>query len=86
MGIDFFTNDRFKVLFCMAERQIEVKNKIFVPLSQQEISEVVGISKKTVNTIIKELKENGYIIQQSSTRGKYLLTEKAKKQIEKIKS
>ena len=81
MSIEFFTNDRFKILFCMAERQIDVAGDIFVPLSQQQIADITEISKKTVNVIIKELKENGYIEYQGTTRGKYFLTNKANKEL-----
>lgn len=77
MSLEFFSNDRYRILQCMAERQIEVNGKTIVPLSQQDIADVVQLSKKKVNTIIGELKENGYILQQSPTRGKYTLTEKA---------
>jgi len=81
MSIHFFTNDRFKILHCMSERQIEVAGYVFVPLSQQQIAEITEISKKTVNTIIKQLKENGYIEYQGTTRGKYSLTNKANKEL-----
>jgi len=77
MSLEFFSNDRYKVLQCMFERQIEVRDKIIAPISQQDIADIVKLSKKKVNTIIRELKDNGYVLQQSSTRGKYLLTEKA---------
>lgn len=77
MSLEFFSNDRFKILQCMSERQIEVNGKIIVPLSQQDIADMVQLSKKKVNAIIGELKENGYIIQKNPTRGKYVLTEKA---------
>ena len=65
----------------MSERQIEVAGYVFVPLSQQQIAEITEISKKTVNTIIKQLKENGYIEYQGTTRGKYSLTNKANKEL-----
>ena len=81
MSIDFFTNDRFKILHCMSERQIEVAGDVFVPLSQQQIADITEISKKTVNMIIKELKENSYIEYQGTTRGKYSLTNKANKEL-----
>lgn len=84
MSLEFFSNDRFRVLQCMLERQINVMGKNIVPLSQQDIADVVQLSKKKVNTIIGELKENGYIQQQSSTRGKYLLTDKAVQAVDKI--
>ncbi len=84
MSLEFFSNDRYRVLQCMVERQIDVKGKNIVPLSQQDIADVVQFSKKKVNTIIGELKENGYVQQQSSTRGKYLLTNKAVQAVAKI--
>lgn len=84
MGIDFFINERYKVLICLYERQIEVNGKIYSPLSQEEISQVVGISKATVNNILKELKKEKYIVQQNRTRGKYTLTEKAIKLINEL--
>lgn len=84
MSLEFFSNDRYKVLQCMVERQIEIKGQNVVPISQQNIADVVQLSKKKVNTIIGELKVNGYIRQQSATRGKYLLTEKAIQAVRKI--
>ena len=84
MSLEFFSNDRYRILQCMLERQIEVKGQNIVPLSQQNIADVVQLSKKKVNTIIGELKESGYIQQQSSTRGKYLLTNKAVHAVAKI--
>jgi len=77
MNWEFFSNNRYKVLQCMAQRRIDVNGKEIVPLSQQDIADVVQLSKKQVNTIISELKENGYILQKSLTRGKYFLTPKA---------
>ena len=84
MNLAFFSNDRYRILLCMADRQIEVNGKTIVPLSQQDIADVVQLSKKKVNVIIGELKKNGYILQQSSTRGKYSLTEKALGVIDQI--
>lgn len=73
---DFFVNDKFRVLECMAKRQISVNNQQVIKLSQQEIADILQFTKTKVNAIIGELKENGYITQ-LSTRGKYALTEKA---------
>ena len=84
MSLEFFSNDRYKILQCMIDRQIEVRGQAIVPLSQQDIADMVQFSKKKVNTIIGELKEYGYIKQQSSTRGKYLLTDKAVYAVAKI--
>lgn len=81
---DFFINDKFKVLDCMAQRQIPVKDAIVIKLSQQEIADILKFTKTKVNMIIGELKENGYIIQCGS-RGKYILTEKANVEIKSMK-
>lgn len=80
---DFFMNDKYKVIECMAQRQISVNDKLIVKLSQQEIANILGFTKTKVNSIINELKENGYIVQISS-RGKYALTDAAVLEIEKI--
>lgn len=80
---DFFVNDRYRVLCCMAERQISVNNKMIVKLSQQEIADILGFNKAKVNSIIGELKDNNYITQLSS-RGKYALTEKAQSELATI--
>lgn len=84
MNLEFFSNDRYKILQCMFDRQIEIGGQSVVPLSQQNIADVVQLSKKKVNTIIGELKINGYIRQQSPKRGKYLLTDIAIQVVTKI--
>lgn len=76
MKFEYFANDKFKVLSCMAERQISIKGSMIIKLSQHEIAEILNLSKVKVNGIINELKADGYLIQNSS-RGKYTLTEKA---------
>lgn len=82
---EFFVNDKYRVLECMANRQISVNNEQVVKLSQQEIADILHFTKTKVNTIIGELKSNGYIVQ-ISPRGKYTLTEKANSEIKKMQS
>ena len=76
MNIEYFGNDKYRVLSCMAERQISVKDSIVIKLSQQEIADILQISKVKVNAIISELKSDGYL-NQKSPRGNYSLTDKA---------
>jgi DNA-binding IclR family transcriptional regulator len=76
MNIDYFGNDKYRVLSCMAKRQILVKDSSVIKLSQQEIADILQLSKVKVNTIISELKSDGYLTQKSP-RGKYSLTDKA---------
>ena len=80
---EFFVNDKYRVLECMANRQISVNNELIVKLSQQEITDILHFTKTKVNIIIGELKTNGYITQ-LSTRGKYALTDKANIEISKM--
>ena len=47
---DFFMNDRYRVLECMAQRQIIVNNEAVVKLSQQEIADTLGFTKSKVNS------------------------------------
>lgn len=82
---DFFVNDKYKVLECMSQRQISVNDEIIVKLSQQEVAEILGFTKTKVNNIIRDLKENGYLVQLSS-RGKYALTDIANMEIRKMRS
>ena len=61
----------------MQQRQIDISGTQYVPLSQRQIAEITGIAYKTVNGIMKTLRDNEYIVRQGTTRGKYSLTEKA---------
>lgn len=42
MNIDFFINDRFKVLSCMQQRQVDISGNQYVPLSQRQIAEITA--------------------------------------------
>ena len=84
MNIEYFGNDKYRVLSCMAERQISVKDSMVIKLSQQEIADILQLSKVKVNAIISELKADGYI-SQKSPRGKYSLSDKAGKELAKIR-
>ena len=82
---EFFVNDKYRVLECMASRQIPVNNEQVIKLSQQEIADILHFTKTKVNGIIGELKENGYLVQLSA-RGKYSLTKKANAELKKMRS
>ncbi|MHB9291955.1 hypothetical protein Holit_01043 [Hollandina sp. SP2] len=71
MGIEFFTNDKFKILSCMQQRQIDISGNQYVLLSQRQIAY------KTVNNIMKALRDKEYIIRRGTTRVQYSLTNKA---------
>lgn len=67
----------------MAKRQILVKETNVVKLTQQEIADILQISKVKVNGIMTVLKKDGYIAQ-ISPRGKYFLTDKAGAALKKM--
>ena len=72
--ISCFTNDNFKVLFYL----FEIKGSDnYARITQQEIADELGFSRATINKIIKVLKEEKYIIQDSLHIGRYLITDKA---------
>jgi predicted transcriptional regulator len=74
---EFFTNNRFKILSCMQQRQIDISGTQWVPLSQRQRAGMTGIAYKPVNNALKALCADGYIIRRGTTRGKYSLTNKA---------
>lgn len=80
---DFFLNDRYKVLECMAQRQISVNDELIIKLSQQEIAGILGFTKSKVNIIIADLKQNDYI-KQLGSRGKYAMTKKANAELARM--
>ena len=45
MGLEYFANDKYRVLECMAERQISVKGSTVIKLTQQEIADLLQFSK-----------------------------------------
>lgn len=69
----------------MFKRQISVNGINIVKLSQQEIADILSLTKPKVNAIIAELKNNGYIEQQSN-HGKYILTSKAILELTSLKN
>ncbi len=74
--LDFFMNDRMKVLQIIYQHQISVEGNSFCPLNQQEIADLVPCSKLKANQIIRELIDAGYV-EMIRSRGRYILTEKA---------
>ena len=84
--IEFFTNDRYLVLKILYEHQIEINNAEICPITQQEIADALGCSTAKVNMVLKELIDNGYVQIYNNTKGRYVLTEDAKKIMKKLKS
>ena len=84
--IEFFTNGRYLVLKTLYEHQIEINNAEICPITQQEIADSLGCSKAKVNMVLNELIDNGYVQIYKNTKGRYVLKEKKKKIMKKLKS
>lgn len=83
--IEFFTNDRYLVLKTLYEHQIEINNAEICPITQQEIADALGCSKAKVNMVLNELIDNGYVQIYNNTKGRYVLTDEAKKIMKVLK-
>lgn len=80
--LEFFTNDKYKVLKTLYDHQIEVNNKCFSPLTQQDIADSLHFSRMKANKIMQELKAQGYTKAFKNIKGRYELTDKAKEAIQ----
>ena len=84
-NLEYFANDNYKVLKVLYDNQIQVKDKCYVALSQQEIADMVNFSKLKTNGIMQELREKGFIANYENKRRKYVLTDIGYKVIELMK-
>ena len=60
-NLEFFMNDKYTVLKAMSDNQVNVNGFPYCNLSQQEIADMVHMSKMKVNGIIQELIERNYL-------------------------
>lgn len=72
--MEILINDSYKVLALICANQIMIRGESYCPLSQQELAELSEITRSKLNTIIKKLKDNGFI--KTKTRH-YYPTERA---------
>lgn len=72
--VEYFTNDNFRVLAYLYDVRNE-QNK--ANITQQEVADILGVSRVTINKIIGELKVLGYIKQDGNHVGRYIVTENA---------
>ena len=83
MSIVEFTNDNFRVLAYLYDN---MDTSRLVKITQQEVSDALGISRVTINKIFKQLKDGSYLTQDSTKVGRYYLTKKAISMIETFRS
>lgn len=71
-----FMNEKYIVLHTFYTHELRVGEEVYVPISQEELASLVGISRPKVSQIIQDLLEDGYIATYRAKRGKYQITEK----------
>lgn len=74
----------YKVLEAVYDNQVNISGDGFCPLSQEEIASIVSCNRMTVNTILKELRRDGYIV--SPKKQKYALTQLGEETVRKAKN
>ena len=74
MSINRFTTDDFRVLAYLYDKQAP-DGKAYV--TQQEVADHLQLNRATINKIIGELKNEGYIQPDGTHNGRYILSDKA---------
>lgn len=77
MTLSFFANERFDYLELLSQNQVTVKGASYVTLNQQELADMLHISKQKSNKIMNELINEGYVYLYQGKKGKYALTDAA---------
>ena len=87
--IELITNNNYKVLKLLNDNQVQVEGVYFTAITQAEIANKLSLSKVTINSIIKNLQEQGLVCPFENHKGRYCLTNNAKDMvigIEKLKN
>lgn len=88
--IEKITSSTYKILKQMYDCQVALPDGTkYVPLSQAELSRIVGVSTITMNKIFKQLRADNLVNPIDGARGKYQLSEKALviiKEMEKLEN
>lgn len=77
--------DYYKILRVLYENQVKISNdEEFVPLTQIEVANLIGVSKITMNSMFKELHRYNLIYPYKGKRGRYCLTRNAQTILEEM--
>ena len=83
--ISKMTSNTYKILKQMNNYQVYLPDgTCYVPLSQAELSKILGVSTITMNKLFKQMREDGLVNPLEGVRGKYQLTQRARIIIEKM--
>lgn len=80
-NLDFFLNENFQLLEYLDLNEQMINDEICVKKSQDEMATSLNVSKHTINSMIKELKTNGFLLDKQNN-GKYTITKEGKEVIE----
>ena len=70
------TTNYYKTLEILYDSLVNINNEKIAVITQVEIAEKLGLSKITVNSIFKELREDG-LVKPHKVIGRYRLSDKA---------
>lgn len=79
---NIFINSTYRVLEYLYDKR-DVDN--LIRITQNEIAKAINLSRVTISTSFKELKEKGYLIHDETRVGCYYITDKAVKFIKTLK-
>lgn len=82
-NVKYFTNDKFRALAYLYDMKGSDNR---ARITQQEVADELGLSRVTINGIFKQLKDDGYLQQDTVHIGRYLLTEKAISAVEMFRA
>lgn len=72
--LDQFLTDNYYLLSYLYDNS-SPDNRICI--SQQEIADAIGLGRTKVNSIMQELKQQGYLVSEHGHMGRYLITPQA---------
>ena len=73
--LDFFVNDNYTMLAYLYD--IRNPNTNTANVTQDELAEKLYISRATVNKLIKNLRDAGYVLFDANHVGRYILADKS---------
>lgn len=85
-SLDFFSNERYKLLKIIYDNRVDIKKDAYATLSQQEIADIAHISKLKANRIINELINAGFVYYYNNKRGKYAVSDIGHRAMELIEA
>ena len=68
--LNYFTNDNFRIVNYLYDHKNEAG---IVSITQQELANQLGLSRITINKLMNDMIERGYLLRIETTVGRYAL-------------